>query len=197
MGLGGYTPSAQGDTSTPRTSLLPPAPRTPMRTPGTPRAASRRSLRPIAAGQSDTAPRAARWGCWGDAALTWVTLGEGWHRPGGGGEVTLGGRGTHPRERGYAGCGTTREGVRENRSAGRGVPAGRGTDPWGGGVLLGVLGTSRDRAGGTRGSWNRPWRECCWRIAELPEGRLRAQDCADLPPLTCAWATTRLLLPSP
>lgn len=171
MGLGRYTPLAQGDTSTPRTSLLPPAPWTPMRTPGTPRAASRRSLRPIAAGQSDMAPRAARWGCWGDAALTWVTLGEGWHRPGGGGGDTGGTRnlpeGTRIRGmRNYPGrgrgCGRTDPpgegcqrvveqtlgageycwGYSELAGTGQGAPGGRGIDPGGS-----VAGGSRSSPG--------------------------------------------------
>lgn len=47
-------------------------------------------------------------------------------------------------------------------------------------------------------SWTRPWvGECRWKDAELPRGSVMTRDLADLPPLTCAWATTRLLLPSP
>lgn len=63
------------------------------------------------------------------------------------------------------------EGVRGNRSAGRGVPAGRGTDPWGGRVLLGVLGTTRGGARVPAGRGTDCGRECCWGNRGTPRGQ--------------------------
>lgn len=57
-----------------------------------------------------------------------------------------------------------------------------GTDP-------GVVGPERMQ--------NRPERRGCWGDAEPTGSRVRALKGADSQPLTCAWATTRLLLPSP
>ena len=80
-----------------------------------------------------------------------------------------------------------------------------GRETYRGAVTLGERATDRKKGCwgtdpgvvGPEGIQNRPERRGCLGDAEPTGSRVRALNRADSQPLTCAWATTRLLLPSP